>query len=225
MLKTKTLISVLAMAAFTGAALAQTTGTTTGTTTETAPAAETAPAPETAPAQTTEAAPSDLDTGQPEGPQIGQPYIKEDVSDWQIQCIKQEEGTKEPCQLYQLLRGEEGNPVAEVIIEKLPEGGQVAAGGTIIVPLGTALARDMRIAVGNSQGKVYRYAFCDNSACFARIGFLAADVSAFKAGSSATLTIYSYERADQPVTLDISLAGFTAGYAKIDPSPVPAKPE
>lgn len=222
MFNTKTLLSALAIAAMTGTAFAQTTEDT-ATDQDAAPAAE-------AEAQTDAEAPSGvdpttgLDVGTPENtgePQVGQAYIREENGDWQIQCVKQEDPANEPCQLYQLLRGAENNPVAEVIIEKLPAGGQVAAGATIVVPLGTALNRDLRIAVDGSQGKVYRYAFCDGNACYSRIGLLASDISSFKAGASATVTLAPVENPEQPVNLTMSLSGFTASFDTIVPRQAP----
>lgn len=207
MFKTQTLLSALALAALTGPALAQ-SGTTEApaTTTETP-----APATETTPVD------PNLDTGQPDGPVIGQGYAREQMGDWQVQCVKQEDPETEPCQMYQLLRGAEGNPVAEVIIEKIPGDGQVAAGATIAVPHGTALAKDLRIAVDGAKGKVYRYAFCDQNSCFARIGLLEADVNAFKKGNAATVVIFPFEAPDTPVELTLSLSGFTAAFEATRP--------
>lgn len=197
--KTTIWLSAFAIAASTGAAMAQDTTAQTPEQTADQPAA-------TATVDPT------LDTGQPEAATAGQGYIREESGDWQVQCVKQDDPATEPCQLYQLLLGAEQNPVAEVIIEKLPEGGQVAAGATILVPHGTALAKDLRIAVDGGKGKVYRYAFCDKSACYARIGLLPDDISAFKKGSSAKVTIFPFERQDQAVDLTLSLSGFTAGF-------------
>lgn len=204
MINTKTLLSVLALAAMTGTAMAQTTDTQP----DPEAAAQEAPAEDAAPA---------LDTGAPDAPTAGQGYVREESGSWQIQCVKQDDPATEPCQLYQLLRGPEGNPVAEVIVEKLPEGGKVAAGATILVPHGTALAKDLRIAVDGSQGKVYRYAFCDKGACYARIGLLEADIAAFKKGNTAKVVIYPYERPDAAVELSLSLSGFTAGFDGLKP--------
>lgn len=213
MLKIKTLLSALALAAASGVAMAQTDTTQ-------------APADgEATTEQTEQAAPAtdpNLDTGTPEEPQIGQAYVREEHGDWQLQCGKRETVEEEPCQMYQLLRGAENNPVAEVMIEKLPAGGQVAAGATIAVPHGTALSKDLRIAVDGGKGKVYRYAFCDANSCFARIGLLEADIASFKKGKEATVVIFPYDAQDQPVELTLSLAGFTAGFDSTQSATPPA---
>ncbi|WP_407493526.1 invasion associated locus B family protein [Pseudooceanicola sp. MF1-13] len=198
---TKTFLSVLALAAFSGAAIAQDTTTAAPAEEQTTEEAQAAPATDPT-----------LDTGVADDETVGAGYVREENGDWQTQCVRAEDPATEPCQLYQLLRGAENNPVAEVIIEKLPAGGQVAAGATILVPHGTALARDMRIAVDGGKGKVYRYAFCDSNACYARIGLLPEDIASFKQGAGATVTLFAFERLDNPVELSLSLSGFTAGY-------------
>jgi invasion protein IalB len=203
MFKTKTLLSALAFAAVSGMAMAQT---------------DTTPAPGTDQPAEAPATDPTLDTGTPEGPQVGQGYIREEIGDWQLQCVKQEDPETEPCQLYQLLLGAENNPVAEVIIEKLPAGGQVVAGATVAVPHGTALSKDLRIGVDGGKAKVYRYAFCDANSCYARIGLLADDIAAFKKGSAAKLVLFHFEAQDKPVELTLSLSGFTAGFEATRPA-------
>lgn len=211
-----TLLSALAFAAVTGMAMAQ-TDTTEAPTEDAAQTAQ--PAEDSA--ETTTPVDPTLDTGQPDAPQVGQGYIRAEHGDWQLQCVKQEDPATEPCQMYQLLRGAENNPVAEVIIEKLPAGGNVAAGATVAVPHGTALSKDLRIAVDGGKGKVYRYAFCDSNSCYARIGLLAEDIASFKKGNAANVTIFPFESQDTPVELSLSLSGFTAAFEETKPGTPP----
>lgn len=58
----------------------------------------------------------------------GQPYVTEVVGDWEMKCLTNPNGD-DPCQMYQLLKDEQGNSVAEVSLGKLPEGGQAVSGG------------------------------------------------------------------------------------------------
>lgn len=147
-------------------------------------------------------------------PQLGQTYVRETQGDWEIQCIRVEEGSEEPCQMYQLLKDEESNPVAEVSIFRLPAGGQAVAGATVVVPLETSLQAQLRIAVDGAQGKRYPFSFCNQVGCFARIGLTEADVNGFKRGAKATLTIVPFLAPDQKVNLDMSLKGYTASYGE-----------
>ena len=190
-----TALAALACFALSGAAMAQ----------ETATEEET---PNTVPSSE-----GDLNLGEDTSiPQVGQTYVREVVQDWEIQCVKTETGEGEPCQMYQLLQNEAGNPVAEVSLFKLPQGGQAVAGATVIVPLETALQARLRIAVDGAQSKRYPYSLCNQIGCFARIGLTESDLNGFKRGAKAVVTIVPFVAQDQQIQLDMSLSGFTASY-------------
>ncbi len=121
----------------------------------------------------------------------------------------------DPCQLYQLLKDADGNSVAEISLFDLPEGGQAAAGATFMAPLETLLTANLRIGVDSGQPRIYPFAFCTQSGCVARLGFTAEEVAAFKKGIKAVLTIVPAAAPDQEVVLDMTLKGFTAGFAAV----------
>lgn len=171
-------------------------------------------------ATTQEGQASDADTAQTDpasGLDLGREveedpsYIKETYGDWQLQCFRSETG-EDPCQMYQLLREDAGNPVAEFSLFKLPGNSQAVAGATIVVPLGTLLTEGLKIRVDGSATKNYNYSFCSLGGCFARIGFTQADIDAFKAGANATLIIVPAQAPDQRVEIKTSLTGFTAAF-------------
>ena len=71
----------------------------------------------------------------PDGEAIGTPYVEATHGDWEIRCIRTESGI-DPCQLYQLLRDDRQNAVAEMMIYPLlPAQGDAVAGATIGTPL------------------------------------------------------------------------------------------
>ncbi|GGX63501.1 invasion-associated locus B family protein [Tateyamaria omphalii] len=146
-------------------------------------------------------------------PQVGQTYTKETNGDWDLRCIKAEEG-EEPCQMYQLLTDDEGTPVAEVSIFRLPEGGRAVAGATIIVPLETSLPQQLTMEVDGGQARRYPYAFCNPIGCYSRVGLVAEEVAQFRRGANARLTIVPALAPDQKVELNMSLKGFTASFDK-----------
>lgn len=150
----------------------------------------------------------------PESAQQAQTYIKSTHGDWQLQCLQVPEGTdaEDPCQMYQLLQDGEGSSVAEVSVFRLANGGQVAAGGTFVVPLETLLTQKLSISIDGGQAKRYDFSFCTPVGCYARVGFTADDVARFKAGNVARVTIVPALAPDQKVELDLSLTGFTAAY-------------
>jgi len=203
MTKSLFLLTTLASFALAGFATAQET-----TQTEEAPAAE-APA--------AGAGLLVLDTGEPvnDAASDDNTYVKSTHGDWAVQCLRVEEGEPEPCQMYQLLQDQNGGNVAEVSIFRLNNGGQVVAGGTFVVPLETLLTEKLNVRVDSGQAKRYDYSFCTQVGCYARVGFTDEDVTAFRRGSAANVTIVPALAPDQRVTATMSLSGFTAAYEEI----------
>ncbi|WP_371224008.1 invasion associated locus B family protein [Roseovarius sp. 2305UL8-3] len=156
-----------------------------------------------------DAADTGLDMGQPV--QEDPTYVKETYGDWELKCFRSE-AEEDPCQMFQLLREDAGNPVAEFSIFRLPEGAQAAAGATIVVPLGTMLTEELKITVDGGRAKSYSYRFCSLVGCYAQIGLTAEDIEAFKRGVEATLQIVPAQAPDQKVNIKASLSGFTAAF-------------
>ena len=152
--------------------------------------------------------------------QPGELYLGGTFEQWELRCVKSKDGS-DPCELYQLLKDQKGNAVAEISMFPLPAGGKAAAGATVIVPLETLLTANLTLAIDTSQPKVYPFTVCGSVGCVARVGFTPDEVAQFKKGAKATLTIVPFAAPDQKVNLDISLKGFTAGIETIK---VPEKP-
>lgn len=197
--------AVLAIAAMTVPAFAQQTE-------EAAANEESAASEESAPTTTPQ-----LDLGQPvtEGPKLGERYSKEKIGDWDMACIRTEAET-DPCSLLQIMRDDSGNPVAEMSLFRIENGGQAAAGATILVPLETLLPAQLTVAVDDAPGKRYNYTYCSPVGCAAQIGLTQEDIDTFKKGNSATVTLVPAPAPDQVVSLTLSLKGFTAGYDAVD---------
>jgi invasion protein IalB len=108
---------------------------------------------------------AELPLGQPVETRIGATYVAEQFDDWQIRCVKQEEGTFEPCQMYQLLIDADGTSVAEITAFALPPGQTAIAGATIITPLETALSEGVQFFIDDSEALVYSFDFCNELGC------------------------------------------------------------
>jgi invasion protein IalB len=143
--------------------------------------------------------------------QVGETYIDREFGDWALRCIVTQEG-EDPCQMYQLLTDEEGAPIAEFSIFRLPEGAEAAAGATIVVPLETALERGLTIQVDDAPAKRYPFAFCNTIGCYARVGLTQEEVDAFKQGGEAQMLIVPIAATNQNVRVTASLNGFTAAF-------------
>jgi invasion protein IalB len=157
-----------------------------------------------------------LSLGEPvtTGPQVGEPYVSAEFGDWLLRCVVS--GTEDdPCQLYQLLSDQEDNPVAEISVFPLPDGQQAEAGVTLITPLETLLSENVTLRVDAGEAKRYPFTFCTAVGCVARIGLLPDEVNAFRRGNMARVRIVPAAAPDQEVLLEISLRGFTAGFAAL----------
>jgi invasion protein IalB len=172
--------------------------------------------PSSAVAQTDSAPANDGQPVEPEGQQIGETYVAETHGDWEIRCIRAEEGQPEPCQMYQLLVDENGGPVAEFNIFDLPDEGQIVAGATIVTPLDTLLTPGLRLRVDDGNWAEFPFAFCQQIGCFARLGLTAANIDDFRAGGDAYVALVPLPAPDQVVQLEASLSGFTAGFAALE---------
>ncbi|QPM89743.1 invasion associated locus B family protein [Pseudooceanicola algae] len=154
--------------------------------------------------------------------QTGAVYIRENAGDWAVQCIKTENGEDEPCQLYQLLRDEQNNPVAEIIVYKVEDDSQAVAGANIVAPLETLLPAGLVVSVDQGAPKKYPFAVCNRVGCVSRIGLTEADLNTFKNGGSAEVIIRPYSAPQVEVKLPLSLTGFTNGFEKTTVIPTKA---
>ena len=148
--------------------------------------------------------------------QVGQTYVNEEFTDWQMRCVRAPEGQNDPCQLYQLLEDQDGNAVAEITLTNLQGAGELAGAATVITPLETALQEGLRMRVDSGREKVYPFQWCSAIGCFARIGMTADEVASFRRGNVAKITIVPIAAPDASVVLDVSLSGFTAGYKAVE---------
>jgi len=176
------------------------------------PQTDAAPAP--AEAETPAANPvAGLDTGR-EVTDDNTPYVRETHGDWALRCFPNETGDQadDLCQMYQLLTEDAGNPVAEFSLYRLENAGNIVAGATLAVPLGTLLTEEVKLSVDDGKPKSYAYSYCTMAGCFSRIGLAQADIDAMKRGAKATIEIVPAQAPTQKVRIDVSLSGFTAGF-------------
>jgi invasion protein IalB len=68
------------------------------------------------------------------------------------------------------------------------------------------------VRVDEGQPKRYPFTFCSAVGCVARLGLVAEEVEGFRRGTKAQVRIVPAAAPDQEVILDVSLAGFTAGF-------------
>lgn len=175
-----------------------------------------------APAATTPApsaqgtAPAGAATGNPAQQELME-VVKATFDDWQVRCAPN--GAE--CFLYQLALDQEKNPVAEFSVVKLPASSEAPAGVTVVSPLGTLLTTGVMLQVDGGEKRQYPFAWCSQVGCFSRFGLAQPSLDALKRGNAATLTLVSVNRPDAPVSLAVSLKGFTAAFDSLETPPSP----
>ncbi|TFL18190.1 invasion associated locus B family protein [Jannaschia formosa] len=193
---------------------------------ETAAPADAAPSQETpaegtpaqeAPGEANQLAEEILSTGedvpgQAAGPSI---YVREEHGAWEIRCLENPGDGPDPCQMFQRLEDQNGNPTADVNVFDLPDGGEIVAGATVLTPLQTLLTAQVTMQIDSGQARRYPFSFCDQSGCYARLGLTAEDLNRMRRGAQATIIVVPAQAPDQQAELTMSLNGFTAGFEAV----------
>lgn len=218
------LITVSALVTIGSGAIAQDTttpateGETAAPTEQTTPAAETPAGTQTPVAEgeaTADPIPRNMGEEVVDENAPGTTYVYKEFGAWELRCMRVEEGQKEPCQLFQLMKTKDGAAIAEINIITLPEGQQAAAGATIVTPVETLLTKQVTLAIDGGAKKRYPFTWCGQAGCYARVGFSNGDIASLKRGASATLSIVPVFAPDQTINVTMSLSGFTAGYTAL----------
>lgn len=170
-----------------------------------------------------------VQSGEPAEPAAGQEYVREEIGDWSIVCVRDDE-EREICQMGQILLDENDAAVAEIRLAPLPPGSDAAAIAVITAPLMTLLTEGLSLSVDGGEATRYAFFTCTERGCISRIGLSEEMIAAFKRGNRATVTVVPAVAPDESVSVDVSLSGFTSAF-ELDATPgatgpgVPAAPE
>jgi invasion protein IalB len=176
--------------------------------------APSAPATPAAPSETPPA-PGATDEAFPVSPaETPREQVKETFEDWQVIC-----STADPtrCYMFQLVKDPQGQVLAEFSMIKLPDGGQAAAGATLVTFLGVFLPKGATLSIDAGQPLPQGFTFCSQNGCFARFGLSGATVTRMKRGASAKVTIFGVADPNKAVEGVLSLKGFTAAFDSLAP--------
>lgn len=144
--------------------------------------------------------------------EVPQAYLAATHGDWQVIC-QPLDPELETCEMYQLLIDEQQQPTAEISIAALPFGAEFVAGGTVTTPLETFLPTGLGFRIGDDENiRLEQYRVCTVVGCVVRMGFSGEEVDRMKSGSSASFIITPFVAVDQPVSVTMSLSGFTAAF-------------
>ena len=148
---------------------------------------------------------------------IGEGYLREQYGEWELRCIKAEVMKEEECRVFNFLVDQDGNTIAQLDMQFLSTGGKAVAGVDIATPLGSLLTAQVVLKIDAGKAKRYPYTWCDQQGCYARFGMTQEEIDAMKRGAKANVTILSVAAPDQPLSMDLSLSGFTAVWNAITP--------
>lgn len=167
-----------------------------------APAAEATPAP---------ASPSPAPQNAPSG---AQGLTQRAVSgDWAIMCV----GETEQCVMAQLAMNPDGTPAAEVEVVRLGGNTPAAAGITVLTPLGVLLEDGIVTRIDDNDPRRRDYQVCSTRGCVVRYGATGEEVDEMRAGNTLRFFVSAVNVPQNPVTLTLSLRGFTAAYNQLTP--------
>jgi len=141
-----------------------------------------------------------------------QEVVKETHGDWEIRCTN----AGATCFMYQLLLNDQGTPVAEMSLVKLPLGSEAVAGVTIVAPLGTLLTRGITMQIDDGANAQYPFSWCTRPGCFSRFGLTDLLLNGMKKGTKVNITVFSIADAQTPVAVSASLKGFTAAFDALE---------
>ncbi len=129
--------------------------------------------------------------------------------DWVASCPKVEGSDEVRCFIFQNLSIRESNqPVLSIRVGIVRGTEQPAA--LLTVPLGVFLPVGMEVRVDAGEPTRVAYQVCNQGGCIAALPLDEARIKAFKSGQKANVKFEDGRR--QPVTVPVSLSGFTAGF-------------
>jgi len=137
----------------------------------------------------------------------------ETYKDWTLRCVPVE--GKQTCQIMQELSSKQsGQRVLAFVVDQ--QSHSAPASGTLILPFGLELSAGISATV-DEQTVFEELAFstCLPAGCLAPVELTDAFTKQLQAGQSLTLTVKSIS-SQQPVAIELSLAGFSAAFARLN---------
>lgn len=129
-------------------------------------------------------------------------------NEWEVRC----DAETEACLLFQAGFDDEGNEIANISLQTLPEGSAAVLGVTVVTPLLSLLPRGVTMGIDDGVPAAYPYSWCDKAGCYARFGMTQGQVDAMKAGNSAYISLFAIVNQSKEIRANVSLAGFTAAF-------------
>ena len=127
--------------------------------------------------------------------------------DWTVRCEKPAEDMPDTCFIYQTLVNEQQEPVLQMVVGYLGRDAQPVV--IFTAPLGVALRPGVGVKVDQADIFKLPYDRCGPQGCIAGGPLSDQHIQAFKNGVKSQIVLHDGR---QPISLEISLSGFTAGF-------------
>lgn len=142
--------------------------------------------------------------------QPGVPSLRATYGDWEVRCV-----TDTDCVMTQLHRRSQQTADAVFTVikpQKLSndDGQAIEAFAEIVVPLGVYLPGGLGLKVDDQPAKAAPFERCIEEGCVVRAPISPAMLSNLKAGATANIVIFGGP--ERPVSIPMSLTGFTAAF-------------
>ena len=134
--------------------------------------------------------------------------VTEQFKDWRYACVEQEDTHR--CEIGQGAANDQGQMVSQIIIGQNPEG---KAQVQLLAPLMMDLKAGVNVRVDNNNVADMDYLFCNQGACVVAELLDDALVSAMQAGTQMQIDVAAIN--GQTMTVNYSLSGFSAAYARL----------
>ncbi len=131
--------------------------------------------------------------------------------DWSARCETPTGAKQERCFIFQRLVTKKDDgfvPVLHVLVGYITPDGKPGLFAT--VPLGVSLPPGVQLSVDGGAPVSFGYSHCNNQGCLAALALTDALIAKLKAGNNAVVTFYTGSQ--KPVSITVSLQGFTAGF-------------
>ena len=153
------------------------------------------------------------ETPEPEAPQKLEIRVLATHKDWNIREERLGEHVRR--YLHQVGKDSEGRPASELRVLLPPEGEDVAAAFIAISPLQTHLPSGLKMKVDRGKTRTHPYTYAMQQGTFVISGFSSTELQELKRGAKLTVSYVLISRPDQPVSVEYSLAGFTAAFSDL----------
>jgi invasion protein IalB len=148
------------------------------------------------------------------GPAAANPRNGQTFKNWTARCEQAPGSAIERCFIFQnLVLKESGKRVVNMAVGYLAANGQPAA--VITMPLGISLPPGASISVDGAEPRPFAIERCDVNGCVGALALSEELVAQLQRGREARVSFHDSSR--RQIAVPVSLLGFTAGFASLDP--------